>query len=146
MREDLSGHIRLHGGKPRQEVAALLAASDVAVLASHPTAGGKREGIPVALMEAMAAGLPVVASDLTGIPELVDRESTGLLVPSGQPVALADALERLSSDSGLREHMALEGREKVAREFDLDTNTRELLKLFYGCPRSQPAVTSFAAV
>ena len=120
----------LLGGKPRAEVAKLLSAADVAVLASHPTPDGKREGIPVALMEAMAAELPVVASDLTGIPELVEHEVTGLLVPPGNARALADALECLGSNLDLRRRMGRAGRKKVIAEFDLTANTRELLALF----------------
>jgi glycosyltransferase involved in cell wall biosynthesis len=88
------------------------------VLASAPTRSGKREGIPVALMEAMSAGLPVVASRTGGIPELVHHERNGLLVPPADPDALADALERLAKDSALRERMGRAGRETILQEFD----------------------------
>jgi colanic acid/amylovoran biosynthesis glycosyltransferase len=130
----LNDRITLLGGKARSEVAELLGAADVAVLASHPTADGKREGLPVALIEAMATGLPVVASDLSGIPELVDHGLTGFLVPSGNPIALADALERLSQDGDLRERMGQEGRIKVLRHFDLAANVLNLLELINGDP------------
>ena len=129
-RAELNERVQVHGGKPRAEVADLLSKADVAVLASQPTAEGKREGIPVALMEAMASGLPVVASDLSGIPELVESEHTGLLVPPGNPLALTNALERLGRDPELRNRMGRAGRDKVLREFDLRTNTLELLGHF----------------
>jgi colanic acid/amylovoran biosynthesis glycosyltransferase len=125
----LAGHVHLLGGRPRPEVIALLAAADVAVLASHPTRDGRREGIPVALMEAMACGLPVVASAISGIPELVDDEVTGLLVASGNPAALAVAIERLHADPALRARLGHAGRAKVLREFDLEHSTRQLLHL-----------------
>jgi colanic acid/amylovoran biosynthesis glycosyltransferase len=128
----LGEHVHLHGGQPRAAVARLLARVDAAVLASHPTREGKREGLSVALMEAMAAELPVVASDISGIPELVEHERSGLLVPSGDPVVLADALERLSRDHELRRRMGEAGRRKVLRAFSLEANARHLLGLFRG--------------
>jgi colanic acid/amylovoran biosynthesis glycosyltransferase len=126
----LQQRVHLLGGKPRSEVARLLSTASVAVLASHPTREGKREGLPVALMEAMAAGLPVVASNLSGIPELVEHEVTGLLIEPGDVEAIADALERLSRDEALRDRMGRAGVYKVAAEFSLQANTRQLLELF----------------
>jgi glycosyltransferase involved in cell wall biosynthesis/peptidoglycan/xylan/chitin deacetylase (PgdA/CDA1 family) len=125
----LEGHVHLLGPQPRPAVISYLREADVAVLASHPTKEGKREGIPVALMEAMASGLPVVSTQISGIPELVETGVSGLLVRSGDPVALADALERLYLDAPLRERMGRAGREKVKREFDLDANAGQLLRL-----------------
>jgi len=110
----------------------------VAVLPSRPTASGKREGIPVALMEAMACGLPVVASDLSGIPELVEDGRTGILVPPGDAEALADALVRLAGDAGLRARMGEAGTQKVLAEFDLRANARRLLGLIDGVRVAEP--------
>jgi len=126
----LREQVRFHGGLTRVEVARLFSEADAAVLASVPTRRGKREGIPVVLMEAMASGLPVVASAVSGIPELVEPGRTGLLVPPGDAAALADALQALEQDRELRFRMGLAGREKVLREFNLRTNTLELLRLF----------------
>jgi glycosyltransferase involved in cell wall biosynthesis len=103
-------------------VVAELAASDVLVAPSVPTRGGKREGIPVVLMEAMATGLPVVASRLSGIPELVTDGVSGLLVPAGDEAALADALATLAKDPTLRARLGAAGRETVLRDFDVDRN------------------------
>jgi glycosyltransferase involved in cell wall biosynthesis/peptidoglycan/xylan/chitin deacetylase (PgdA/CDA1 family) len=114
----LSDVVMLHGARTRLEVARMVARSDAAVLASAPTRNGKREGIPVALMEAMSAGLPVIATRTGGIPELVHHERNGLLVPPADADALADALERLASDATLRERMGRAGRETILREFD----------------------------
>jgi glycosyltransferase involved in cell wall biosynthesis len=147
----LGDHVRFHGGQPRPRVAQLLGAARVAVLASHPTPQGKREGVPVALMEAMAAGLPVVSTAISGIPELVEHEVTGLLVPSGDAAAFADALERLARDAWLREQFGRAGRERVRREFNLRTNTRQLLELFGhravspAQDRDAPPLAAFAA-
>ena len=150
----LAGEVVFHGGQPRASVARLLAGMDAAVLASHPTAEGKREGVPVALMEAMAAGLPVVASGISGIPELVDDGETGLLVPSGDPVALANALERLARDRALRRRLGEAGRRKVTREFSLQGNAEHLLRLFRevgsapaaAAPVGTPTAAAFMAV
>jgi glycosyltransferase involved in cell wall biosynthesis/peptidoglycan/xylan/chitin deacetylase (PgdA/CDA1 family) len=125
----LTDVVVLHGARTRREVARLVSRSDAAVLASAPTRSGKREGIPVALMEAMSAGLPVVASRTGGIPELVNHEHNGLLVAPADPVALADALERLALDAPLRERMGRAGRETILREFDQEQCAAELVGL-----------------
>lgn len=125
----LGDRVCLLGGKPRPEVVRMLRAADVAVLVSQSDAEGKSEGIPVVLMEAMASRLPVVASDISGIPELVAHGHTGFLVPPRHPTALADALECLARDAGLRRRLGEAGREKISREFDLRTNVTELLML-----------------
>jgi colanic acid/amylovoran biosynthesis glycosyltransferase len=125
---DLSESVVLHGGKPRHEVAQILASSDIVVLASHPTTSGKMEGIPVALMEAMACARPVVATIMSGIPELVQHDREGLLVSSGDPDALADALARLW-DPDLRARLGDAARVKVLAEFDLRANAERLYRL-----------------
>jgi glycosyltransferase involved in cell wall biosynthesis len=124
----LQDRVRLHGALPRPEVARVLADADAAVLASYPTRSGKREGIPVALMEAMAIGLPVVASGLSGIPELVEHERTGLLVAPGDPWALAEALACLARDATLRTRLGEAARAKVAEEFEIRRNARALFE------------------
>jgi glycosyltransferase involved in cell wall biosynthesis/peptidoglycan/xylan/chitin deacetylase (PgdA/CDA1 family) len=128
----LRGVVRALGSKPRPEVIRMLREADVAVLASQMTKEGKREGIPVALMEAMAAGLPVVASAISGIPELVEDSRTGILVRPGDPNGLADALHRLAADADLRRRMGAAGRRRVTERFNLQTNTAELMQLFLG--------------
>ena len=79
----VSDRVVLHGACPREEVRALLSKADIVAAPSVPTANGRREGIPVALMEAAACHLPLVASRLSGIPELVIDGETGLLAEPG---------------------------------------------------------------
>lgn len=119
----------MHGALPRPAVAELIAACDVIVQPSAPTARGAREGIPVSLMEGMASGLPVVASRLSGIPELVEDGRTGILVPPRDAGALAGALERLIEDPALRRELGRAGRQRVLDDFDLDRNAGRLVAL-----------------
>lgn len=128
LRVGLADRVHFLGRLSRRQVVGRLAEADVAVLASVPTRSGKREGIPVALMEAMASALPVIASDLSGIPELVEDRRTGILVAPGDSRGLAEALELLAGDQDLRTRLGLAGREKVAMEFDLRRNAGILLQ------------------
>lgn len=126
---ELSEKVIVHGSRPRQQVAAMFRNADVKVLPSVPTRNGKREGIPVVLMEAMASGLPVVSSKLSGIPELVEDGRSGILVMPRDVEGLARTLQKLSNDADLRHQMGRVGREKVLREFNLRTNAAALAKL-----------------
>ena len=89
-----------------------------------------RDGIPNVLVEAMAAGAPVVATGVSGIPELVSHEVNGLLVEPDDPAALADALVRVHEDRELAERMAAAGRRTVEERFDGDLLARRLASLF----------------
>jgi colanic acid/amylovoran biosynthesis glycosyltransferase len=124
----LEGRVTFAGLRTRGDVAELLHSAHAVVAPSVPTSEGKREGIPVVLMEAMASGVPVVASGISGIPELVHDGVSGLLVPPGDPRALARALRLLHDDPGLREQLARAGREKVVREFDVRESAAELVR------------------
>lgn len=130
----VSKSIRFHGACTRSEVIALLRDADIVATPSVPTADGRREGIPVAIMEAMACGVPVVASRLSGIPELVEHEQNGLLVPPGDASALADALARLANDPALRKRLGANGRETVLKDFNLRNNAARLVAMFLHRP------------
>lgn len=127
---ELTDRVEFLGQRTRAEIAGLINSSDVLVAASVPTRSGKREGIPVVLMEAMSAGLPVVASALSGIPELVIDGSSGLTVPPGDAPAIAAALRRLHDDPELRTRLGVAARERVVAEFDVDRNARRLIERF----------------
>jgi glycosyltransferase involved in cell wall biosynthesis len=126
----LTDRVEFLGRRTRAEIASLIGSSDVLVAASVPTRSGKREGIPVVLMEAMSAGLPVVASALSGIPELVVDGSSGLTVPPGDAPAIAAALRRLHDDPELRRRLGVAARERVMAEFDVDRNASRLIERF----------------
>ena len=98
----------------RSDVADLLARADIFVLSSTS------EGMPLSILEAMAAELPVVASAVGGVPEAVEDGDTGLLVPPHDPVPLAAALERLLADPALRRRLGASGRARVREHFGLE--------------------------
>jgi glycosyltransferase involved in cell wall biosynthesis len=107
----------------RRDVPDALAASDVFVLASD------YEGHPLSVMEAMAAGLPVVATAVGGVPELVTEGKTGLLVPAGDADALAAAMTRLAARA-LRESMSRRARERAVRDFGVQTMVDAYARLY----------------
>jgi colanic acid/amylovoran biosynthesis glycosyltransferase len=84
----------------------------------------------VALMEAMAIGVPVIASNVSGIPELVRHDVTGLLVSPSDPVAIADAVERIIDDDLLRRRITIAARQLVEREFDISASGAAMTGLF----------------
>ena len=93
------------GALGRSQLAAAYASADVVVFPSVPAASGDQDGLPVALLEAMAVGATIVASRMPGIDAAITDGESGVLVPPGDPRALADALRRLLDDAGLRERL-----------------------------------------
>jgi glycosyltransferase involved in cell wall biosynthesis len=122
----------------RSDVRELLATADVFALSTHS------EGLPLSILEAMAAGLPVVASNVGGVPELVVQGETGMLVPPDDPAALAETIERLLTDQPLARRLGDAARVRVAEHFDLAAVQDAHLALYrrtlatLALPRSSP--------
>ncbi len=114
------------GAVNNSRVRELLGQTDVFALPCRLDRTGDRDGIPVALIEAMSCGVAVVAGDLPAIRELVADEVSGLLTPSGDARALADRLARLRADPNLRRALGAGGRSRVESEFSLDQNVSRL--------------------
>jgi colanic acid/amylovoran biosynthesis glycosyltransferase len=131
----LQEQVLLLGAKTETEVIDLLTAADCYVQPSIVTASGKMEGIPVALMEALAAGVPVIASNLSGIPELVRPRQTGYLVPPGDAEALAAAVIHLYNHPREAIALAEAGRILVQAEFNLGENVGRLMALLMAAHR-----------
>jgi glycosyltransferase involved in cell wall biosynthesis len=90
---------------------------------------GDRDSMPVVVKEAMAAGLPVVASDEVGVPEMVEDGRTGILVPPGDPEALAAALDSVLADPARAAAMGQRGWERVAQRFRIEDQARAMLEV-----------------
>lgn len=125
----LQDHVEILGAQPQETVRKWLEQAAVFALPSQVAADGGRDGIPVALMEAMASGSAVVSCRTSGIPELIDDDQHGLLVPERDPHALAAALQRLLADGGLRREFATAARQRIEREFDARTEAHKLGRL-----------------
>jgi glycosyltransferase involved in cell wall biosynthesis len=108
----------------RRDVPALLAAADLFVLPSL------FEGLPVSVLEAMAAERPVVGTAIGGTDEAVESEATGLLVPPRDPVALASAIRRLQADPALARRLAVAARARVAGEFTAEATARQVMRIY----------------
>lgn len=134
----LSSSVEVLGARPREEVLSWLQRADVVVLASITTNSGKQEGIPVALMEAMAAERAVVATAISGIPELITHNESGVLVPERDSAALATAVYELCEDPTTRRQLGAAARARVMEEFNLQTSAQELVRLIVGSPTVSP--------
>ncbi len=126
----LQASVELLGPLPQDEVTQRVLSA--AVFAAPCVVGrdGNRDGLPTVLLEAMALGTPCIATDVTGIPEVLRDEETGLRVPQHDPVALAAAIERLLTDSALRVQLADRARRLIEAEFDIHRNAAQLRTIF----------------
>ena len=129
-RAGIKNHVIFHGIKNSKEVAELIKKADILVAPSVPTKDGRREGIPVALMEGMACGIPVIASHLSGIPELISHNKNGLLTTPGDPTSLTITLLRLCLDPALRKQLGENGRQTILRDFNLYLNAKKMIQFF----------------
>lgn len=120
----ISERVRFSGFVDQQTIAQTLRDSDVFVLPSFA------EGIPVALMEAMAIGIPVIATYVGGITELVIDGETGQMVYPSDPEGLANAIARYASDPGFCKKISKQAREKITNEFDIEDQVDKLAEIF----------------
>jgi len=118
----LASHVRLLGW--REDLARIYAAMDVCVLSS------RNEGTPVALIEAMQAGRPIIATRVGGVPDVVADGDTGLLVGPGDVEALAGAMATLARDPALRSRLGQLGRERTARQFGSERLVDDIATLY----------------
>ena len=123
----LAGSVELAGALTHDELPGVYASADVVVAPSIADAGGDRDGLPNVVLEAMASGLPVVGGDVGALATALGG-GAGALVPPGDDVRLADALEALAADAALRARLGRAARARVERDFDLRRCTERLVE------------------
>jgi len=126
----LMGRVELLGPRPQGEVVRTVQGSAVLAAPCIVARDGNRDGLPTVLLEAMALGTPCVSTDVTGIPEVLRHDDTGLMVPQHDPEALAEALSRFLTDPALRVRVASRARRLIQDEFDSRRNSHRLRALF----------------
>ena len=129
----LGGRVRLLGRLTSDDVARAYQRCAMVVLPCRVDESGDRDGMPTVLVEALARGVPVISTDVAGVPELVRDGDTGLLVPPDDPHALAAAMGRLADDRVLAARLGVAGRTLVRDEFDPATSTAQLRAVFASC-------------
>jgi len=127
----IEGRVKFTG--LRRDIPAILAITDVFVLSTL------WEGLPIVLLEAMAAAKPVIASDVDGNREVVVNEETGLLVPPGNPEALAQTIIRLAKEPQKAKEMGQKGLERAKRHFSMELMCQQIANLYTELAKSQGA-------
>ncbi len=118
------------GTQPHRVVLNHYRKADLFVLGCEVAPDGDRDGIPNVFLESMAMEVPVVTTKVSAIPELLEHEKTGLLVPPGEPEKMADAMSRLLTERPLRERIISQARDRVVRDFNNKTLITELAALY----------------
>jgi glycosyltransferase involved in cell wall biosynthesis len=125
----LQNSVALTGATPQAQLRRLLAAANVFVLPSVVDPEGGMDNLPTVIMEAMATGLPVVSTNVAGIPEMVIENETGFLVRPGDIVAMANAIQSVISDLSLAAKLGQCGYERARGLFSIEKNVSELCAL-----------------
>lgn len=129
-RLDLKDTVSLHHAVTQEELKKIYETASLFVLPCVITDDGDRDGIPNVMVEALAMGVPVISTNISGIPELIGDRETGLLVPPRDPQTLARAIRELIENPKLGDELSRKGQEFVKREFDAKRNILALKKLF----------------
>jgi glycosyltransferase involved in cell wall biosynthesis len=125
----LSDRVVWRGAQTEEAVRAAYGEADLFVLASRIGEDGDRDGLPNVLMEALSQSCPVIATNVSAIPELVADGVTGVLVPAGDPASLAAAIARMARDPALRTRLAAAGEARVRRDFPLERGVAHIAAL-----------------
>lgn len=126
----LEGHVEMPGTMAHEQVLERFRSADCFVLGCRIARSGDRDGIPNVLAESMAMGVPVIGTRVSGIPELVEHEGTGLLVDATRPEELAASLKRIVTDQALRRRVIPAARQRVTEVFDNKKLILELVALY----------------
>jgi len=126
----LQDQVKLVGGMPQENLHSLWQKASVFVLPCTITKNGNRDGIPVVLMEAMASGIPVISTTVSGIPELVETGVTGLLVSPNNADQLSEAIIHLLADPQLAKQLIKAARHRIENEYNISNNANDKARLF----------------
>jgi glycosyltransferase involved in cell wall biosynthesis len=126
----LNGRVTFAGRVPRQEIPAYFGASDVVVVPSVRDEAGNVDGLPNVVLEGMAAGKAIVASNIAGFPDVIRDGESGLLVPEKNPRALADAITQLAADASLRARLGARARVEVCARLNWENVARRFIALY----------------
>lgn len=126
----LTGHVTLTGTLAHEQVLEQFQQADCFILGCRIAGSGDRDGIPNVMAESMAMGVPVVNTPVSGVPELIEHEHTGMLVDATNPQEFARTLKRIVTDLELREHIIPAARERVSQVFDNKQLIGELISLY----------------
>jgi glycosyltransferase involved in cell wall biosynthesis len=129
----LHQYVTLEAPKAHDELMQIYLQSQIFALPCQIVSDGDRDGIPNVLVEAMACGLAVVSTDISGIPELIKHQHNGLLVAEKDSRKLADAIGLLLTNNTLAERLSTNARDTVLERFDSDLTTSQLKRLFDDC-------------
>lgn len=135
----LENSVEFVGEIDSSQVKELLSVATIFVLPCVKDENGNMDGIPVAIMEAMAAGVPVVSTSVSGIPELIEHRTNGLLIAPFDVKALMDSIQNLLEDADLYDRIVYAGQERIVQEFDVFSSAKRLIKLFEANTRLQPS-------
>jgi glycosyltransferase involved in cell wall biosynthesis len=125
----LADNVKLLGARPNDQLTELFGRACVFLMPCIKTTNGDMDGIPVAMMEAMASGVPVVSTAISGIPELVEDGVTGRLAPEKDVDALAQILKELLENMDKIKQLGKAGRERVLKDFSISKNAAKLREL-----------------
>jgi colanic acid/amylovoran biosynthesis glycosyltransferase len=128
----LADVVQLLGPQPQREIIQRLARASVFALPCTTEASGGMDNLPTVIMEAMAAGLPIISTPIAGVPEMVQPGVTGELVPDRAPAALADAIVKLLADPDAAREMGARGRAVARERFGIEANVRALAAILQG--------------
>ncbi|MCP4667078.1 MAG: glycosyltransferase family 4 protein [Deltaproteobacteria bacterium] len=127
----LGGRVSFPGFITHDRVSDIILSTDIFIMPSVVHATGDRDGIPTVIMESLLHRIPVIATAVAGIPEVIKDGMTGLLIPEKDPFAISQAVRRLAGDRKSALEMAEKGRALVQRNFDTKRNHRKIMELYH---------------
>jgi glycosyltransferase involved in cell wall biosynthesis len=132
-KSELSDHVELLGAKTQDQVLKLMQTATLLCLPCRITGDGNRDALPTVLLEGLASGLPMISTNISGIPEIIESGNTGILVEPDDPIDLAKQIGKLLKSSELQTKFSIDGRKRAEKLFDIKANAGTLLKMITTC-------------